>query len=516
MRTLATLRAFVSIAFVTAATAAFGQEAGTATVVVHGDQPAGAINREIYGQFAEHLGRCVYEGIWVGEDSPIPNVRGIRKDVVAALKEIQVPTVRWPGGCFADEYHWRDGIGPRDERPKRINSHWGGVVETNQFGTHEFLDFCEQIGCQPYISANVGSGTPQELMEWVEYMTSDADTTLVAERKKNGRDKPWRVPFIGVGNESWGCGGNMNPDEYAALYRRYNTFVKNFSGNRITRIACGSNGMDYHWTDVVMNSAAKQMNGISLHWYSLPTGNWNAKGSATDFGEDQWASLMGNAWRMEELVTKHSAIMDKYDPMKRVGLVVDEWGAWYDVEPGTNPGFLYQQNTMRDAVLAGITLNIFHQHSDRVKMAAIAQMVNVLQSMILTDKEKMVLTPTYWVFDLYKVHQGATLLPTDVTAEAYKNGKVEVPGLSVSASRDATGKTHVSLVNINPSKPLQVTLKADGVTGKMTAQTLAGKSMNARNTFDHPDEVKPAALAMTDARIMLPPASVTVVEYAGR
>ena len=306
-------------------------------ITIRADQPGATINRNIYGHFAEHLGRLIYDGIWVGEGSSIPNTRGIRNDVVAALKKLNIPVLRWPGGCFADEYHWRDGIGPRQQRPKRLNTNWGGVVETNAFGTHEFMDLAEQIGADPYISANVGSGTPQEMMEWVEYMTSDADTELANLRRRNGREKPWRVPYFGVGNESWGCGGNMRPEYYADEYRRFSTFVKNYSGNRITKIASGSNGEDYNWTEVLMSRAARKMNGLSLHYYTLPTGDWNKKGSATQFGEAEWHATLARTLRMEELVRKHSAIMDKYDAGKRVGLMVDEWGTWYDVEPGT-PG----------------------------------------------------------------------------------------------------------------------------------------------------------------------------------
>ena len=334
---------------------AMAEEAAPAMseLTIRADQPQGTINRNIYGQFSEHLGRGIYEGIWVGEDSPIPNTRGIRNDVVAALKQLRIPVLRWPGGCFADEYHWRDGIDARESRPKTINTHWGGVMEDNQFGTHEFFDLCGQLGCEPYICGNVGSGSVREMMEWIEYMTSDADSPLANLRRQNGRDKPWRLRYFGIGNESWGCGGNMRPEFYADNFRRYNTFVNNYRGNRIERIACGPNGADYHWTEVLMSMAGRQMNGLSLHYYTLPSGKWNQKGAATGFTEEEWHSTLWQTLRMDEMITKHSAIMDKYDPEKRVGLVVDEWGASYDVEPGTNPGFLYQQNTLRDALVAG-------------------------------------------------------------------------------------------------------------------------------------------------------------------
>jgi alpha-N-arabinofuranosidase len=490
-----------------------------ATLVLKAGQPGPVINPNIYGQFAEHLGHCIYGGIWVGPDSPIPNTRGIRNDVVAALRELHVPNVRWPGGCFADEYHWRDGIGPRELRPKMINTHWGQVVEDNSFGTHEFMDFCEQIGTQPYVCGNVGSGTVQEMMEWVEYMTSDADSPLANLRRKNGHDKPWKVPYMAVGNESWGCGGEMRPEFYADNFRRYNTFVKNYPGNRIYRVAGGSNGDDMNWTDVLMAMAGKQMNGLSLHYYTLPSGDWKKKkGSATEFDEAAWFATLRHTLHMEELVTKHSAIMDKYDPEKRVGLVIDEWGTWYDVEPGTNPGFLYQQNTLRDAIVAGLNFNIFHQHADRVFGTNIAQMVNVLQTMILTDGPKMTVTPTYWVFEMFKVHQGATSLPIEIKTPDYGFGGDKIPAVSASASRDAAGKVHLSLVNTNPNQPITVTCALEGMAPQsVTGRILTAPAMNTRNTFEAPHTVQPvaftgASIAAGTLTVALPAKSVVVLE----
>ena len=489
-----------------------------AQLTIRADQPKGTINRNLYGQFAEHLGRLIYDGIWVGEGSLIPNTRGIRNDVVTALKNLNIPVLRWPGGCFADEYHWRDGIGPRAQRPKRINSNWGGVIETNAFGTHEFMDLCETIGAAPYISGNVGTGTPQEMMEWLEYMTSDSDSTLANLRRQNGREKPWKVPYFGVGNESWGCGGNMRPEFYADQYRRFATFVKNFPGNRVQKVASGSNGEDYNWTDVLMAQAGRQMHGLSMHYYTLPTGVWNKKGSATQFGEAEWHSTLVRTLHMDALLQKHSAIMDKYDQQKRVGLIVDEWGTWYDVEPGTNPGFLYQQNSLRDAIVAGINLNIFHQHSDRVQMANIAQLINVLQAMILTDKEKMLLTPTYHVFEMYKVHQGATLIPVELTAPVYNLGEAAVPALHASASRDKEGKLHLSIVNLDPNRSSQVSLKVTGAAARnITGRVLTAPAMNAINTFAQPDAVKPVPFTAVNVQgeqitLSIPSKSVIVLE----
>ncbi len=490
----------------------------TNRLIIHADQPGAEISRNIYGQFSEHLGHCIYGGIWVGEDSPIPNTRGIRNDVVAALKKIQVPVLRWPGGCFADEYHWMDGIGTPTNRPSMINTHWGGVTENNHFGTHEFLDFCDQIGAAPYVSGNLGSGTVQEMMEWVEYMTSDADSPMANLRRQNGREQPWKIPYFAVGNENWGCGGNMTPEFYADNFRRYNTFIKNYGGNKIYRIACGASDSNYQWTEVLMKNVGRQMNGLSLHYYTVPSGNWSHKGSATRFGEAEWHDTLRRALFMDELVTKHSAIMDKYDPQKHIGLIVDEWGTWYDVEPGTNPGFLFQQNTLRDALVAGVTLNIFNNHADRVKMANIAQMINVLQAMILTDNEKMTVTPSYWVFAMDTVHHDATLLPSELQSEDYVYAGKSIPAVSVSASRDKAGKIHITLCNLNPDHPIEVPCELQGATAhKLSGQVLTAPEMNAHNTFDHPDNVKPANFndfKVTDNGFVtsLPAKSVVVLE----
>jgi alpha-N-arabinofuranosidase len=468
----------------------------TATAVLRADQPGPVVNRNIYGHFAEHLGRGIYEGIWVGPDSPIPNTRGIRNDVLAALKAIDVPVLRWPGGCFADEYHWKDGIGPREKRPAMINTHWGGVVENNHFGTHEFMDLVELLGTNAYIAGNIGSGTVQEMMEWVEYLTSDADSPIANLRRQNGRKEPWRVPYFGVGNEPWGCGGNMRPEYYADEYRKYNTFIKNYDRSKpIYRVAAGSGGEDTRWTEVLMSVADRRMNGLSLHYYTLPTGNWGKKGSATEFGEDQWFSTLRRTLHMEDLIVKHSAIMDKSDPAKRIGLVVDEWGTWYDSEPGSRPGFLYQQNTVRDALVAALNFHIFHRHADRVVMANIAQTVNVLQAIILTDKERMLRTPTYWVFEMFKVHQGGTFLPVELQSPDYAFKDEKIPMVSASATRAAdTSAVHLSLANTSPTQAVTLSVKLAGVApASVAGRVLTGPAMNAHNTFPAPNVVQPVA-----------------------
>ncbi len=486
-------------------------------LIIEADRGEYTINRHIYGHFSEHLGRCIYGGYWVGEDSDIPNTRGIRNDVVQALKDIRIPNLRWPGGCFADEYHWMDGIGPREKRPKMINTHWGGVVEDNSFGTHEFLDLCEQLGTEPYITANVGSGTVEEMSKWVEYITFDGESPMANLRRQNGRDKPWKVKFCGIRNENWGCGGNMTPDYYADLYRHYATYTRDYGGNRLYRIACGANGGDYNWTETVMKNAGRHMQGLSLHYYTGPK-HWGDKGSATDFNEEEYFITIEKTLYMKELIDKHAEVMDRYDPRKRVGMIIDEWGTWYNVEPGTNPGFLYQQNTLRDAIVAGINLNLFNARCDRVQMANLAQTVNVLQSVVLTDEEKMVLTPTYWVFYLYKVHQDATLLPISLMSTKYRYGDRDIDAVSVSASKDADGKIHITLVNADPDNEQRVDARLVGASvSKVSGKMLTSGKMNDYNSFEEPSKVtvgdfNGATLSRDNLTVTLPPKSVVLVE----
>ena len=455
----------------------------------------GHLNPELQGHFSEHLGRCIYEGLYVGDNSDIPNVNGMRTDVVEALMEIRVPVLRWPGGCFADEYHWKDGIGPKENRKKMINTHWGGVVEDNSFGTHEFMELCKQLGCKNYINGNVGSGTVQEMSEWVEYMTFDGVSPMADLRAENGHAEPWKVDYFGVGNENWGCGGNMRPEYYGDLYRRYQTYVRNYDNeNPIYKIACGANADDYHWTEKVLETTFDHgngfMSGMSLHYYTLPTGNWQKKGSATDFDEKDWYRTLKRTLKMEDLIKRHGAIMDSYDPEKKIGMIIDEWGTWFDVEPGTNPGFLYQQNTMRDALVAGINLNLFNKNCDRVKMANIAQMVNVLQAVILTDGEKMVKTPTWHAFNMYKHHQDAELLESSI--ESTMIGLEEdfmVPNLTESVSVAKDGKLHITLTNLSLEDNTDIeAILAETPVKSVKAEVLTN-AMRAHNTFDEPDVV---------------------------
>ncbi|MCD8508930.1 MAG: alpha-N-arabinofuranosidase [Bacillus sp. (in: Bacteria)] len=495
----------------------------TNKLVINTDRELGKINKNIYGHFSEHLGRCIYEGFWVGEDSPIPNTNGIRNDTVAALKKMNVPVLRWPGGCFADEYHWKDGVGPREDRKKMVNTNWGGVVENNHFGTHEFMMLCEMLETEPYICGNVGSGTVQEMAEWVEYMTFDGESPMANWRKENGRDEPWKLTYFGVGNENWGCGGNMRPEYYADLYRRYQTYVKNYGDNKVYKIAGGANVDDFNWTEVLMREAHWLMDGLSLHYYTVPGEFWTGKGVALDPTEKEWFVTLKKALHMDELITKHGTIMDKYDPEKRIGMIIDEWGTWFEVEPGTNPGFLYQQNTIRDALVAGLHFHIFHEHNDRVQMANIAQTINVLQAMILTEGEKMILTPTYHVFEMYKVHQDATRLDINIDGGTYELNGEHLPAVSASASKDKEGNINISLCNLNHKEESTVTIELRGLVeevGQVSGRLLTANESDAHNTFDNPENVKPVALESFSVEnnvltVTLPAMSVAMVTVEG-
>ena len=489
-------------------------------ITISADTHKTNISRHIYGHFAEHLGRCIYDGFYVGEkNKTIPNTKGVRNDIVTALKKLNIPNLRWPGGCFADTYHWKDGIGAKEKRPKMVNIWWGGVTEDNSFGTHEFLDMCELLDTEPYISGNVGSGTAQELAEWVQYVNFKGVSPMSDLRARNGRKDPWKVKYWGVGNEAWGCGGNMRPEYYADIYRQYATFISDWTNTgQIFRIASGANSGDYNWTEVLMKNIPRRMiGGLALHHYSVI--DWDKKGSAVDFDENLYFKTMQSAWRMDSLIIKHSAIMDKYDPEKEIALVVDEWGGWYEVEKGTNPGFLYQQNTMRDAMIAGVTLNIFNQHSDRVRMANLAQTVNVLQAVILTDKEKMLLTPTYHVMEMYKVHQDAVRLNVNYTTKKYIFNGEELPAVSVSASTDSTGVVHISAVNIDAHNPQKLTFNVNALQkiNNVSGRILTSPKLQDHNSFVNADKVRPvefkgASLKDNHVELDIPPFSVIVLE----
>jgi alpha-L-arabinofuranosidase len=483
-------RSFVLAGLLAASATAFA----AVSVNIDAGKPGPVINKNIYGQFAEHLGTGIYEGMWVGPGSKIPNTKGWRNDVVGALKQLHVPLVRWPGGCFADEYHWKDGIGPRAKRPVKVNTNWGGVEESNAVGTHEFFDLAELLGSQVYVNGNLGSGSVQEMADWIEYMTSDSKSTLANLRRKNGRDKPFKVDFFAIGNEAWGCGGNMTPEYYANLYKQYATFIKAPAQSRPSMIASGGNDNDSKWTDVLSANLKGQTEGISFHYYTIPTGKWEVKGTATGFAENEWISTLANTLKIDGMISSNVARLDKNDPEKKIGLLVDEWGTWYDVEKGTTPGFLFQQNTLRDAVVAALNFNIFHAHAERVRMTNIAQMVNVLQAMILTDKDKMLLTPTYHAFQMYVPFQDATSLPLSISDNvAYKLGETSIPGISASAARGRDGKLYLALVNTNPLQAADVAVAVSGTQPvSATGRVLTAATMDAHNTFKDPQAIKPA------------------------
>jgi alpha-N-arabinofuranosidase len=522
MRTLVTTFALLSLIAIMPARAA-----GTIALSIDASKAGAKIDRNIFGQFAEHLGHGIYEGIWVGPDSPIANTRGIRNDVVAALKALKVPNIRWPGGCFADEYHWRKGIGAADKRTVTLNPNWGGVTEPNTFGTHEFMDFIDQIGSDAYISVNLGSGTPQEASEWLEYLTTAQPTTLAKERAANGHPAPYKVPYLGIGNESWDCGGNMTPDYYLSQLKIYSRFVRNFNPaqqneHQMLKIAVGPGGGESRWTEwteAVMKAWqghqwSWDMNGLSLHSYTVV--KWPPAFASVGFGENEYSQILQSTLDMEKLVTTHSAIMDKYDPQKKIALVVDEWGAWYAQLPGTTPGFLAQQNSIRDGILAALNLNIFARHADRVRMANIAQMINVLQAMILTDKEKMVLTPTYHVFKMYVPFQDATFVPVTFNAGTYTHGSISLPRVDAIAAKDAAGTLWLALTNIDPNEPADVDAMLTGVSATAASgETLTAPKVDSVNTFEAPHTVapKPFSAKVQDGKLSLrlEPKSVTVI-----
>ena len=485
-----------------------------AKLIINTQDRKTTINRNIYGHFSEHLGRCIYGGIYVGENSDIPNVNGMRIDTVEALKKIKVPVLRWPGGCFADEYHWKDGIGSKENRKRMINTHWGGVVEDNSFGTHEFMELCRQIGCEPYVNGNVGSGTVQEMSEWVEYMTFSGVSPMAELREENGRKDPWGLKYFGVGNENWGCGGNMRPEFYADQYRRYQTYVRNYGENKIYKIACGPNSFDYRWTDVLMENATDYMDALTLHYYTM-NGRRPNRGSATEFSTAEYYLTLKNSLRMKELVSNHLQIMNKHDPEHKVDLIVDEWGTWFEVEPGTNPGFLYQQNTMRDAIVASTTFDIFNANCDRIVMANIAQTVNVLQAVVLTEGDKMITTPTYHVFDLYTAHHDATLLGHWLEEGETGDDENAIPMLSATAS-EKDGKVNITLTNLSADEAAPVSISLNGVNAKSASMRILSGATNAKNTFDEPEQVCIAdgscCIENGEISFTLPPCSVVAVE----
>ena len=487
------------------------------SVVINADLGKDTISRHIYGHFAEHLGRCIYDGFYVGDNSSIPNIKGMRSDIVEALKKMKIPNLRWPGGCFADTYHWKDGIGDKSKRPSMVNTWWGGVTEDNSFGTHEFMELCNQLGCEPFVNGNLGSGSPQEMREWVEYLTHPGGSPMARLRAQNGNKEPWKVKFWGVGNENWGCGGEMKPDYYANQYRQFATFLSNYGSNKLFKLPSTANGADYNWTETLLkNIPLNMMDGVGFHHYAVI--DWNKKGPATEFSEEQYFTIMKRALDINEMVQQTRALMDRYDPKKKLAMVIDEWGGWYEVEKGTNPGFLFQQNTMRDAMIAGSTLNIFNNNADRIRLANIAQTINVLQAVVLTQGAKMILTPTYHVYEMYNVHQDAVMLPLSIKCENYTFGTEKLPAVSASASKDKAGLTHISLVNIDANKTQSVTIDLRGAQySSVKGRILTSEKLQDYNSFENTNKIKPTEFKGAEMKgsvlnVKIPPYSVIVLE----
>jgi len=502
-----------------------GAASSARKVLVHADREVGVVRPEFHSHFAEHLGSCVYGGIWVGRNSPLPNVNGFRKAAVDYLKALGVPVLRWPGGCYADDYHWREGIGPH--RPKRVNIHWGNYTEDNSFGTHEFVAFCRLIGAEPYIAANVGTGSPREMRDWIEYCNFPGGSELSDERAANGSREPFGVRYWGVGNELWGCGGNMRPEQAADEFRRFASFARTFGDSRLYLVGCGPNGNDHRWTRGFMDTLAggrPMPDGYSMHYYengSLPTEQFTA--------EAMYAQL--NLFpRVEQAIIQQRDLLDTYDPARKIGLILDEWGVW-DRIPASDEqkyGRLWQQSTMRSAVAAALGLNLFNRQADKLYMCNIAQMVNVLQSVLLTEgpeSPKCVRTTTYYAFQLFQPHRGKTAvaveadgnrLPDPAAAPAGRAAPASPPpDLSVSASRRGPALV-ISFVNPRHDLDMEVDCTLRGIVGRTGhAQILHDSDLNAANGFDGPERIVPKPHDVTveagRLRLGLPAMSVCTV-----
>ena len=479
--------------------------AASQSVSIDLGRETGAIRPELHGHFAEHLGSCVYGGLWVGKQSSIPNIDGYRKQAVEYLKGL-IPVLRWPGGCFADDYHWRDGVGPAARRPRRVNLHWGMYTEDNSFGTHEFIGLCRLIGAQPYVAGNVGSGTPEELRDWIEYCNYPKGSSLSDERAANGSPEPFGVRYWGVGNENWGCGGNMTGDEYAAIYRRFATYVRPFGGTQLFTVACGPSGNNKEWTQKFWGNMTRgpRPSGFGMHFYS------NARSAATKFTVEAMRQQFASFPNIETAILEQRALLDQVAAPRGnqapVGLLLDEWGVWDQMVPEEERkyGRLFQQITMRSAVAAALGLNVIHRQAGKLVMTNIAQIVNVLHSLLLTEEDKCVRTTTYWVYEMTKPHLGQTSLATELAAD-----------LSISASR---GGKDVTLTLVNPNHETSVNLTcslAGGTASGAGARVLQDKDINAANTFSEPNRIMPKPLSVSaqggTLKAELPPLSVSTV-----
>jgi alpha-N-arabinofuranosidase len=489
------------------------------------EEPIATISPDIYGHFIEHIGGVIYDGVWVGRDSAIPNTQGIRTALIDKLKQIKAPMIRWPGGCFADSYDWTDGVGPNrprrtnfwiDEFDKsRLNSKWVQMYDTDAFGTDEFLHFCKLSGAEPYLAANVRSLPALQLDRWVEYCNSPAGSTTLSElRAKGGAVEPYNVKLWGIGNESWGCGGDFTPQDYASEFRRYTAWVPQY-GLPLQFIASGPSGNDLAWTkaffEKMYSMGDHKISGWSVHYYAwnLSRGkstDWvDAKGDALQFDIADWYELFQQGFQIEKIIEDQWAAIGEYDEHHEIKLVIDEYGPWYRKGTEVSPeAIISQQVTLRDALFTAFTLDIFNRHADKVSMAACAQLINCLNSLFLAHEDKFVVTPNFYVFDMYSAHQGGQSLRAEFSSPQVvymRDGKAAgFWGLNGSAS--VKGKTlTLTVVNADASSPreAQIILRGASVSDAK-AKILSGPDIHAHNTFEH-------------SQIMGP--SSSVVEYAG-
>jgi len=507
------------------------------------DEPIGTISPNIYGHFTENLSGVFYDGIWVGEKSKVPNINGLRSELIEHMRKIKAPVIRFPGGCFADSYDWRDGIGPAEKRPRRTNF-WKGVesekspashkYDPNAVGTNEFVHFCKLIGAEPYLAANVRSLPASAFYQWVEYCNSPAGSTTLAEtRTAAGFAEPFRVKYWGVGNESWGCGGDFTPEEYAVEFRRYTSWLPTY-GDELKLVASGPNTDEWSWTREFLKEVLRKgpgqlhrIYGMALHHYAWnlsrgKTQDWDAgKGDALKFENVDWFELLREGERMEGLITGHWQVMSEFDREHRIKLIVDEWGPWYRPGSEMTPGDALEQTpTLRDAIFSGMTVDIFNRHPEKVAMANCAQLVNCLNSLYLAHEDKFVITPVGRVFELYASHQGGESLRTVFSAPNLhydRDGKSTLYwGMKGSASVHGKELT-ITAVNPSPSETRLTEIGLHGATANSASMSFITHSdIHAHNTFQQRDVVVPQTKTLTlnagGLVVELPPASVIALK----
>jgi alpha-N-arabinofuranosidase len=515
----------------------------------------GTISPEIYSHFIEHLGGVIYDGVWVGEGSKIPNTRGIRNSFIDMMRAVKAPVLRWPGGCFADSYDWHDGIGPRSKR--RARAAFWGQQDSNEYGLHEFMQTCRLIGCKPYLAANLRTQPARDFYEEIEYCNAPsgklpshsaapaAVNGLAALRAANGDTEPFHVDLWGVGNETWGCGGNLTPEEYAAEFRRFTAWTPSYSNEPLRFVAVGPNGDDVQWTQrlfkaLYANPERRKLWGLSVHYYTSGGAEKFATGDALQFTDGEFYDLLTRGSLMEKIVNDHWGAMGNDPRQPSVKLVVDEWGAWYGKGTELTPDYhLSQQSTVRDALLTGITFDIFQRHADKVAVAAVAQSVNCLHSLMLTQGDKVALTPTFNVFKMYLPHQGATAVRAEFTASSIDNPLGNKPvqvggnsyigelapvktlaGLSGSASIPAGQPRQLTLTVVNPhiDRPMTTEILVRGASiASAKGTVLASRDIHDHNDFSQPDAVKAVAASFgppTNGCLIhtFAPASVTAIQ----